>query len=55
MCSILQMQTTPDTNKSVALFQKAFQRKNTDICSKLMIKHFNVSTALVNQESCTLF
>lgn len=55
MCPILQVQTTPDTNKSAALFQKAFQSKNFDIYTKLMIKHFNVSTALVNQESCTLF
>lgn len=47
------MQTTPVTNKSVTLFQKAFQGKNVDICSKLMIKHFGVSIALVNEELCT--
>ena len=42
---VQEMQTTPDTNKSVTLFQKAFQNKNIDdICSKLfMIKHISVS------------
>lgn len=50
---VQEMQTTPDTNKSVTLFQKAFQNKNIDdICSKLfMIKHFSVSITITKDRS----
>lgn len=51
---VQEMQITPDINKSVALFQKAFQSKNiTDICSKPFCdKDFSMSIT-INQESCT--